>query len=84
MPRLDESAARLDETYQFLSRAARVDPNPVGTEDWLRDNHHVVQDQVRAVRQDLPRRYYAQLLKICASADTPDRPELVEARRGAR
>jgi tetratricopeptide (TPR) repeat protein len=30
------------------------------------------------------RRYYAQLLKICASADTPDRPELVEARRGVR
>jgi hypothetical protein len=30
------------------------------------------------------RRYYAQLLKICARADTPDRPELAEARRGAR
>jgi cyclic beta-1,2-glucan synthetase len=68
MPRLDESAARLDETYQFLSRAARVDPNPVGTEDWLRDNHHVVQDQVREIRQHLPRRYYRQLPKL---ADGP-------------
>jgi len=47
LPRLDESAERLDEIYQFLSRAARVDPDTVGAEDWLRDNHHVVQDQVR-------------------------------------
>ena len=30
------------------------------------------------------RRYYAQLLKICARADTPGRPELIEARRAAR
>jgi hypothetical protein len=30
------------------------------------------------------RRYYAQLLKICARAETPGRPELAEARRGAR
>ena len=34
------------------------------SEDWLRDNHHVVQDQVRAVRQDLPRRFYTQLPKL--------------------
>jgi hypothetical protein len=30
------------------------------------------------------RRYYAQLLKICARAENPGRPELIEARRGAR
>jgi cyclic beta-1,2-glucan synthetase len=40
----------------------------VGSEDWLRDNHHVVQDQVREVRQDLPRKYYAELPKL---ADGP-------------
>ena len=54
LPRLDESAERLEEAYQFLSSVARADPQPVASEDWLRDNYHVVQDQIREVRQDLP------------------------------
>src|SRR5262245_41966241 len=58
LPRLDESAERLDESYQYLSSVARSDPHPVASEDWLRDNYHVVQDQIREVRQDLPRKYY--------------------------
>jgi cyclic beta-1,2-glucan synthetase len=62
MPRLDESAARLDEAYTFLSAAAKVDPQP--SEDWLRDNHHVVQDQVRGIRQHLPGAYYKELPKL--------------------
>jgi cyclic beta-1,2-glucan synthetase len=69
LPRLDESAARLEEAYRFLSAAARTDPHPVSSEDWLRDNHHVVQDQVREIRQDLPRNYYLELPKL---ADGPD------------
>ena len=64
LPRLDDSARRLDEIYQYLSRAVRLDPEPVGAEDWLRDNHHVVQDQVREIRQHLPRRYYLELPKL--------------------
>ena len=64
LPRLDESSARLDETYQFLTTASRNEPEAVGSEDWLRDNHHVVQDQVREVRQHLPRQYYLELPKL--------------------
>src|SRR5262245_38096994 len=68
LPRLDEAASELDDTYQFLSAAIRGDVVPVGSEDWLRDNHHVVQDQVREIRQDLPRQYYFELPKL---ADGP-------------
>ncbi len=64
LPRLDESAARLDEAYQFLSSIARTDPQPVASEDWLRDNYHIVQDQIREVRQDLPRKFYIELPKL--------------------
>jgi cyclic beta-1,2-glucan synthetase len=64
LPTLDESAARLDEVYHLLSVAGRRDPQPVPAEDWLRDNHHVVQDQVRQIRQDLPRRFYLELPKL--------------------
>jgi cyclic beta-1,2-glucan synthetase len=58
LPTLDESAARLDAAYRLLSTVARTDPQPIASEDWLRDNHHVVQDQVREIRQDLPRSFY--------------------------
>jgi cyclic beta-1,2-glucan glucanotransferase len=68
LPRLDESAERLDAAYAFLSTVGRGDTQPVASEQWLRDNHHVVQDQVREIRQDLPRRYYQQLPKL---ADGP-------------
>jgi cyclic beta-1,2-glucan synthetase len=68
LPRLDASAARLAESYQFLSADALSDLPAVASEDWLRDNYYVVQDQVREVRQDLPRRFYLQLPKL---ADGP-------------
>jgi cyclic beta-1,2-glucan synthetase len=68
LPRLDLSAAQLDRDYLFLSAAARSGPDSVGSEDWLRDNHHVVQDQVREIRQHLPRKYYLELPKL---ADGP-------------
>src|SRR5688572_23744052 len=64
LPQLDESAKRLEDAYQFLSMIERHDPQPVASEDWLRDNYHVVQDQVREVRQDLPRNYYLELPKL--------------------
>src|SRR5262245_27336129 len=68
LPRLDEAAEELDDAYAFLSVAARTEVPSVGSEDWLRDNHHVVQDQVREIRQDLPRQYYFELPKL---ADGP-------------
>ncbi len=68
LPRLDESAERLDAAYAYLSTVGRGDAQPVASEQWLRDNHHVVQDQVREIRQDLPRKYYQQLPKL---ADGP-------------
>src|SRR5688572_4032986 len=68
LPRLDEHAEHLEEAYQLLSAVARTDPQPVGSEDWLRDNYHVIQDQLREIRQDLPRKYYVELRKL---ADGP-------------
>jgi cyclic beta-1,2-glucan synthetase len=68
LPRLDESAKRLEGAYQFLSTIARSDPQPVASEDWLRDNFHIVQDQIREVRQDLPRNYYLELPKLAQGA----------------
>jgi cyclic beta-1,2-glucan synthetase len=64
LPRLDEAAAELEAAYRFLSESRRSDTQAIGSEDWLRDNHHVVQDQIREIRQDLPRQYYIELPKF--------------------
>ena len=62
------------------SRPPRArDPQPVASEDWLRDNHHVVQDQVREIRQDLPRSYYLELPKL-ADGPLPGLPARLPAR----
>ncbi|MQA29217.1 MAG: hypothetical protein GEU82_05165 [Luteitalea sp.] len=64
LPRLEKSAERLEHAYQFFSAIARSDPQPVPAEDWLRDNYHIVQDQIREVRRDLPRKFYIELPKL--------------------
>src|SRR5262245_27855144 len=64
MPRLHDSAEALDDAYRYLTSVARSDPQTVGSEDWLRDNYHVVQDQVREIRQDLPKKFYIELPKL--------------------
>jgi cyclic beta-1,2-glucan synthetase len=60
---LDSSAERLADAYRFLSDALGDVP-AVASEDWLRDNYYIVQDQIREIRQDLPRRFYLQLPKL--------------------
>ncbi|MGH9310704.1 MAG: GH36-type glycosyl hydrolase domain-containing protein, partial [Vicinamibacterales bacterium] len=67
LPHVEQSARQLDTVYRRLSAAPRP-PQAVPSEDWLRDNYHVVLDQVRAIRQDLPRKYYFELPKL---ADGP-------------
>src|SRR5215218_4864075 len=57
LPHLEESAAELERAYQFLSAIARTDAQPVPAEDWLRDNHHVVQDHAGEGRRHLPRKF---------------------------
>jgi cyclic beta-1,2-glucan synthetase len=68
LPRLDDAAEELEAAYRFLSDSRRTETHAIGSEDWLRDNHHVVQDQIREIRQDLPRQYYIELPKF---ADGP-------------
>ena len=64
LARLDESARHLESAYKLLQAEASAGAPPVGSEDWLRDNYHVVQDQVREIRRDLPKKYYVELPKL--------------------
>ena len=66
--RLADNGAVLLAAYQAMSRA--VDDNQAITPaaEWLIDNYHLVEQQFREVRSDLPPGYYRQLPKL---ADGP-------------
>jgi cyclic beta-1,2-glucan synthetase len=64
--RLDENAAALLAAYR--ASAAELE-NGRGVEpaaEWLLDNYHVVEKQVRQIRDDLPSGFYRQLPKLSA------------------
>ena len=58
----------LSAAYRSIAKAAdeRQPVSPAG--EWLLDNYHLVESQVRQIRNDLPPRYYRQLPKLCDGA----------------
>lgn len=64
--RLDDNARVLLVAYRAsaaeLEAGRRVEP----AADWLLDNYHIVEQQVREIRSDLPANYYRQLPKLAA------------------
>jgi cyclic beta-1,2-glucan synthetase len=61
--RLEDNRKTLLNVYQALSDTARDEPLTPSAE-WLVDNFHIVEEQLREVRQDLPRKYYRELAKL--------------------
>ena len=64
LARLRRSADALEDAYQGLAPAA--DTARLASEDWLRDNYHVVRDQIREIGVDLPTRYYLELPRLAS------------------
>ena len=64
LSRLARSAEALEEAYSLLAGAN--DAGRLASEEWLRDNHHVVRDQVREIRVDLPTRFYLELPRLAS------------------
>ena len=64
--RLDQNARVLREAYRVLAddvhRGEFVSP----AAEWLLDNFHLVEGEIRSIRRDLPRPYYADLPKVAA------------------
>ncbi len=66
-------AARLRENESVLLEAYRAIESAVGAgraitpaAEWLLDNYHLVEEQIREIRDDLPPGYYRQLPKLTA------------------
>lgn len=66
--RLEDNAAALQRTYHETADALESDRPIAPAAEWLIDNYHIVEKQIRKIRDDLPPDYYRQLPKL---ADGP-------------
>ncbi len=73
LPRLEENSRKLIEAYHQLAESIRSEHVISPAAEWLVDNFHIVEEQVREIREDLPRGYYRELPKLALGpfADYP-------------
>jgi cyclic beta-1,2-glucan synthetase len=66
--RFQHTRERLEQAYAILARDVRASREPTPAEEWLLDNAHIVEDQLREVAVDLPRGYLAKLPRLAEGA----------------
>jgi cyclic beta-1,2-glucan synthetase len=64
LPRLEENGRKLIAAYQALVESIREAHVISPAAEWLVDNFHIVEEQVREIREDLPKSYYHELPKL--------------------
>ncbi len=68
LPRVEDNGRVLREAYRVIARAIREERVITPAAEWLVDNFHVVEEQLREIRDDLPPGFYRELPKL---ADGP-------------
>ncbi len=66
--RLRDNGRVLLEAYRAIAKATRDDDPITPAAEWLVDNFHIVEEQIREIKDDLPPAFYRQLPKL---ADGP-------------
>ncbi|HEY0385633.1 MAG TPA: hypothetical protein VGC64_06455, partial [Pyrinomonadaceae bacterium] len=66
LPRLEENGRRLILAYRALADALSGGRSISPAAEWLVDNFHIVEEQLREIREDLPQGYYRELPKLAA------------------
>src|SRR5688572_8313055 len=64
LPRLAENGRILESAYKALVEALRQGRAITPAAEWLVDNYHIVEEQLREIRHDLPKSYYHELPKL--------------------
>ncbi len=62
--RLSDNEAVLLNAYRAIARAVGEDRAITPAAEWLLDNYHLVEEQIREIREDLPPGFYRQLPKL--------------------
>ncbi|MBV9990724.1 MAG: glycosyl transferase [Alphaproteobacteria bacterium] len=63
-PRLRDNTRVLTEAYRTIVKAARDSQPITPAAEWLLDNFHVIDEQIREIKDDLPPGYYRLLPKL--------------------
>ena len=63
-PRLRDNSRVLLATYRAIGKAIREGRAITPAAEWLVDNFHIVEEQIREIHDDLPRGFYRQLPKL--------------------
>ena len=64
LPRLEDNGRELTRVYRSLAETIDKEVNISPAAEWLVDNFHIVEEQLREIRRDLPRSYYNELPKL--------------------
>src|SRR3989338_11050207 len=64
LPRVQDNGRVLREAYRVIARAIREERAVTPAAEWLVDNFHVVDEQLREIRDDLPAGFYRELPKL--------------------
>ena len=73
--RLYDNAKVLVAAYRVIAKSTRIDRPITPAAEWLLDNFHVVEEQIREIKIDLPPDYYRQLPKL-ATGHLKDYPRV--------
>ncbi len=65
-PRVLENGRVLLESYRLIARAIQQEHAIIPAAEWLVDNFHIVDEQLREIRDDLPPGFYRQLPKLAS------------------
>jgi cyclic beta-1,2-glucan synthetase len=63
-PRIAQNGRVLVESYRVLAGAIKEERSITPAAEWLVDNFHIVDEQLREIRDDLPADYYRELPKL--------------------
>jgi cyclic beta-1,2-glucan synthetase len=66
IPRVIENGRVLLESYRAIARAIQEERAITPAAEWLVDNFHIVEEQLREIQDDLPAGYYRKLPKLAS------------------
>ena len=64
LPRVLDNGRVLLKSYRAIAQAIREERTITPAAEWLVDNYHIVDEQLREIHDDLPSGYYRELPKL--------------------
>lgn len=66
LSRLKDNQQQLVEVYRLLADSIKRGRSITPAAEWLVDNFHIIEEQLREIREDLPKKFYYELPKLAS------------------